>query len=423
MPGYGKRESLSSSWVGWDVSCFPITFRAGECSTSSALDDPIHAIGGDGIIYSPKEDRAMTRQQLEDAKPDELIAYYAPIFIQQRVDSNGQPFPYPREYDEIGEASLRRDENGKYQAVISGQPRLYTLFQRREIDASDHVQLTYTAWYPAHPRMKTIDLEDASIDSCVVRITLDSTNVPLFYETIAAGGFYHKIFIPRWLENSARVQFGAPESGKLYSIERTASGKIDWEVAGLVEELRDQPRRPVFFIRSGDHKVIGMGNRSRLKLPPTAELRKYELTEYTELFNVRVEGTTEKKPFFDINDGSKVYGAERKERYLFSLLGVDMPGQPRRLRSNQDALRPERLGRHDRLFPVLAAPTCGPAATRRRKTACQSERIHEMTVTGRKTSASEAEEWSSLLHARRRTAHCRRRYAGIPDSERGHPDR
>ncbi len=71
----------------------------------SALDDPIHAIGGDGIIYSPKEDRAMTRQQLEDAKPDELIAYYAPIFIQQRVDSNGQPFPYPREYDEIGEAS------------------------------------------------------------------------------------------------------------------------------------------------------------------------------------------------------------------------------------------------------------------------------------------------------------------------------
>ncbi len=177
--------------------------------------------------------------------------------------------------------------------------------------------------------MKTIDLESASIDSCVVRITLDSTNVPLFYETIAAGGFYHKIFIPRWLENSARVQFGAPESGKLYSIERTASGKIDWEVAGLVEELRDQPRRPVFFIRSGDHKVIGMGNRSRLKLPPTAELRKYELTEYTELFNVRVEGTTEKKPFFDINDGSKVYGAERKERYLFSLLGVDSAGQPR----------------------------------------------------------------------------------------------
>ena len=33
---------------------------------------------------------------------------------------------------------------------------------------------------------------------------------------------------------------------------------IDWEVAGIVEELGDQPRRPVVFLKAGEHKVIDL---------------------------------------------------------------------------------------------------------------------------------------------------------------------
>jgi hypothetical protein len=315
--------------VGVGCQVFSDQMTRWKMLDDGALENPIGALGGDAVVFSPKDDHALTREQLEDAKPEELIAYYAPIFIQQHIDSSGQPYPYPKEYDDIGEPSLKKDEKGNYLGIVSGQPKMYWLFQRREIDASDHIQLTYTAWYPAHPRMKTLDLESANVDSIVVRITLDSVNVPLFYETITASGFYHKIFIPRWVENAARVQFGPPEPGKSYSIERQASGKIDWEVAGVVEEIHEQPRRPVFFIRSGDHRIIGMGNQARLKLPPNAQVRQYELKEYHELFAVRVEGSTEKHPFFDQQDGHKVYGAERGQRYVFTVLGMDSAGQPR----------------------------------------------------------------------------------------------
>ena len=34
-------------------------------------------------------------------------------------------------------------------------------------------------------------------------------------------------------------------------------------------------------------------------------------------------------PFFDLGKGGKVWGAERKERFIFGLGGVDAAGQPR----------------------------------------------------------------------------------------------
>jgi hypothetical protein len=193
----------------------------------------------------------------------------------------------------------------------------------------EHVQLTYTAWYPAHPRMKTIDLEEADIDSCVVRVTLDSRNAPLFYETIAACGCFHKVFIEHWLEERTAQTFGSPEKDKKYVVERTVKDSIDWEVAGVVDEPRDQPRRPVVFIKAGDHKVLGMGSAARLRVPKEAEVHPYALADYSELYSVPVAGTHEKAPFFDLGKGGKVWGAERKERFIFSWMGVDDAGHPR----------------------------------------------------------------------------------------------
>ena len=69
--------------------------------------------------------------------------------------------------------------------------------------------------------MKVIDLESADIDSIVLRVTLDSQNAPIFYETIAACGCFHKIFVAKWLEDAAAAAYGPPEKDKKYSIERT----------------------------------------------------------------------------------------------------------------------------------------------------------------------------------------------------------
>jgi hypothetical protein len=295
-----------------------------------ALVDPIQAVGGDGIGLAARgEDIASGRQQLAAASPQEVVAYYAPIFIQQRVNTAAQPHPYPAEYDEIGEARLRRESGGQLKAFVAGPPRVYANYEKRRLGGHDHVQITYTAWYPAHPRLKLIDLEEADIDSCVVRVTPDADNAPLFYETIAACGCFHKVFVERWLEVAASQATGPPERGKRFSVERTVKDAIDWEVAGIVDEPREQPRRPVVFIKAGDHKVIGMGSAARLRVPPSADVRHYELADYADLYSLPVDDSGDRAPFFDVGQGGKVWGAQRKERFLFSWVGVDDAGQPR----------------------------------------------------------------------------------------------
>jgi hypothetical protein len=317
-----------------------------------AMEDPIQAVGGNGVVFSPpEEDKPLSREQLAKASPRDLAAYYSPVFVQQRTDSRMQRFPYPQEYDEIGEARLRREPDGKLKAFVAGEPRVYAIAEKRILGGREHIQLTYTAWYPAHPRMKPIDLEAADIDSCVVRITLDAENAPLFYETIAACGCFHKVFVERWLENAAGKSFGPPLEGKKYAVERAVRDAIDWEVAGVIEEPRDKPRRPVVFLKSGDHKVLGMGSAARLRAPFGSDVRPYQLLDYASLSSVVVEGepsakqavasepaselrlrserSQEKAPFFDMNKGGKVWGAERKEARLLAIFGVDAAGQPR----------------------------------------------------------------------------------------------
>jgi hypothetical protein len=298
----------------------------------AAVEDPLKAVGGDGIVFAPREDKpAWGRARLARASAEELVAYYAPVFIQQRVDTQAQRHPYPPDYDHIGQARLRR-EAGKLKAFVAGPPRVYAIWEKKKIAGHDHVQLPYTAWYPAHPRMKAIDLEEADIDSCVLRVTLDADNAPLLFETIAACGCFHKVFVERWLEDAGAKEFGPAERDKKYSVERSVKGAIDWEVAGLVEEPREAPRRPVVFLKAGDHKVVSMGTAARLRVPRGADVRPYELAEYTELYDLRVDGADEKAPFFDVGKGGKVWGAERrKERFLMNLVGVDNAGHPRAL--------------------------------------------------------------------------------------------
>jgi hypothetical protein len=293
-----------------------------------AMENPVTAVGGDAVVFVPAEDRSPRGDKLGKATPAELVAYYSPIIVQQRVNTAARSHPYPPEFDLVGTAQLKRDAKGELKATVGGDPVVYAIHQPVAIGGREHVQLTYTAWYPAHPKLKTFDLEEADIDSCVLRVTLDERNAPILYETIAACGCFHKAFVEKWVEEAAAGQFGAPEKGKKYSVERTVKGDVDWEVAGLVDEPREQPGRPVLFIKAGDHKVMGLGSTARLRVPTGTgtDTRRYALTDYKDLYSLPVENG-QRAPFFDL--GGKVRGAERKERFLFSLGGVDSAGQPR----------------------------------------------------------------------------------------------
>lgn len=124
-----------------------------------ALDDPIKAVGGSGMVFEPKEaGKPLSRKQLAAAKPETLVAYYSPIFVQQRANGK-QQHPYPPEYDLIGEAHLKHGQGGKLKSYVAGSAKVYAIFKKLPIESHEHVQITYTAWYPAHPKMKAFDVE------------------------------------------------------------------------------------------------------------------------------------------------------------------------------------------------------------------------------------------------------------------------
>lgn len=338
-----RRLSLKVCWLAvllgvTVLGCQTVMNRVSQRLTNwrmldqqEAMNDPIKAVGGDAILFVPgQESKPLSTRQLAEASPETLVSYYAPIFVQQRVDSQAQRFPYPPEYDMIGEAHLSREASGKLKSYVAGAPKTYAIYKKLLIEGHEHVQLTYTAWYPAHPRMKAIDVEEADIDSCVLRITLDAENTPLFYETIAACGCFHKVFVEDWIEESARQLFGGPEKDKKFCVERNVADAINWDVAGVVVEPRDQPRRPVVFLKAGDHRVIGVSSSARLSMPGADRQRLYELTSYADLYAVTVDSSRQQAPFFDMDNGGKVRGGQRRrERFLMSIVGVDDAGRPR----------------------------------------------------------------------------------------------
>jgi hypothetical protein len=75
---------------------------------------------------APNEDaRPLSRKQLAAADPKTLVNYYSPIFVQWRIDTKAQRFPYPPEFDMIGEAHLLREANGKLKSYVAGSSKVY----------------------------------------------------------------------------------------------------------------------------------------------------------------------------------------------------------------------------------------------------------------------------------------------------------
>jgi len=299
----------------------------------SALVDPIGALGGSGEIYTAAETRPqLSGDRLMQATPDELLAFYAPIYVQQYAEVSSEGFHYEHDSDLFGQPFLVGNSRGGMETKIDvSQPSVYSHYDRRQIGSQSHVQLTYTLWYPRHPRTRRIDIEPGVIDSNVVRITLDERNKPLIYETVLACGCYHKVFVEQRLEEASRASFGPPEHGKKYSIEKNISFGFDFEVAGIVETPDDSPAAPVVFISSGEHKVQGLHSSAGLHWPTdTAAVHKYRLADYEELNSVPIAGSQSSGPVFNGLDDQQVYGAERMERFLFMWIGTDDAGHPRR---------------------------------------------------------------------------------------------
>ena len=74
-----------------------------------ALQDPVKAVGGDALVFVPRDpDRPLNRQQLKAATPETLVSYYSPVFVQQRIDTRAQRVSLP--------SRVRHDRRGQIEA-------------------------------------------------------------------------------------------------------------------------------------------------------------------------------------------------------------------------------------------------------------------------------------------------------------------
>ncbi len=330
---------------------------------ATAVYRPIESVGGAGVIYAPPAaHERWSAAQVASATPEQLARYYAPILVQGHLSpQHDEPYRWPPEVDSIGRPFLVRLPNGRLRTEIDvSQPTVYALAERRRLGTHDHVQLTYTVWYPRRPRTKAIDIEAAHIDSGVLRITLDEQNVPLLYETVLACGCYHKAFVEDRVEAAAREYFGPPERGKHFSVEKNVPGRIDWEVAGLVDTPTYEPVGPVVFVSAGEHRVQGLHSANGFRWPENAQaVVPYRLADYRELLSVPIAGTSELGSIFNAADDQQVFGADRLERFIFMWIGTDDAGHPRRndqilLHFDQSAwMDPTNYNRYLRLPPGL----------------------------------------------------------------------
>ena len=298
----------------------------------SALSDPLGAVEGKGRIFTSTASREISSDDVAQATDSELLAFYAPVIVQQYRSASEKGYAYEHEVDLFGSPFLERLPNGKLQTRIdSNQPTVYGIFDRRQIGTRPHVQLTYTVWYRRHPRTKRFDIEPGLVDSGVVRITLDDRNRPLIYETVLACGCYHKVFVEKRVENASQQYFGAPVDDKEYSVGRSIPFQFDFEVAGLVDTPDQSPAPPVVFVGSGDHKVLGLHSSASLNWAQReGAVAGYRLADYDELSALPVahEGTVHS--MFNRANDQQVFGAQRLERFLFAPIGTDDAGHPRR---------------------------------------------------------------------------------------------
>ena len=152
-----RRNSVSRWWpvflvTGILVGCEAISNRLTKWQMldQKAVESPLQAVGGNGMICAPQEVTRDTRTNCE-GRPPRMVDYYAPVFVQQRLNAEQQRYPYPPEFDYIGEAGLRRSQTANLRPK-SAANRLSMRSTKAAARRRGHVQITYTAWYPAHPQ-------------------------------------------------------------------------------------------------------------------------------------------------------------------------------------------------------------------------------------------------------------------------------
>lgn len=281
--------------------------------------------GGPWIdVYDPN--RAMLSawkgESGRQAGEDRLLARYAPIIVQERVDNP----PYEQDTDLIGTVRLEGTVEQSRPTVDIAAPSMYGYWQYCLVDDRPHLQLTYTYWFPRYPKLKFADPEAGLTEGATLRITLDRFDRPAIFETLLNCGCYHRCYPAKRIEEAACKQYGAPQKHKRLCVARPRAGKIDWAVPETVDVSLDRTARPIVFSRAGYHGPAGVTfDRGEMEKRTVLADRAYTLRRYDELERLPVKDGY--ASLFD--EKGLVRGAERLEGFWLMPTGMLSAGQPR----------------------------------------------------------------------------------------------
>jgi len=277
------------------------------------LDVPFEA----AVQYVPTPGSA----SLEPANtPDhwDLLQRFAPVITQEYPAE----VTYPRTTDRIGKVWADHDENIH---IDTDQPSVYAYAREVLMNGHRRIQLTYTHWYPQHPKLKNFDPEAGKIEGVTFRITLNTNQRPAVVETLYNCGCYHRAYPADYLETAARAQFGEPESGKTLVIEHNVPGKIDMIVPKAVH-VPQGPTRPIVRYRAGNHAIVNVAFDTDGHENEVIGKQSYTLLPYEQLERL-VEPDGRVTSMFQ--DNGLVRNAQRIEGIFFTPLGMLSSGQPR----------------------------------------------------------------------------------------------
>jgi len=275
-------------------------------------------------LYSPSSTAVLvgTNPIETTGREDRLLARYAPLIVQERVENTS----YAPEDDEIGTVHLSGRAEQYDVAIDTGEPSVYAYWQYTWVSGVKHVQLTYTYWFPEHPKLKPIDTEVGKIEGATLRVTLDAADRPAIFETVLACGCYHRCYVSDRVEQAACRHYGVPVPGKSFCVEQDVADKIDWIIPETVPLPDESFVHPIIFSRAGYHGIAGLTfNREELDTRHIREQREYTLRSYEELEHLPV-GNGYGSMF---NSSGLVRGASRLEGALLAPTGILSAGQPR----------------------------------------------------------------------------------------------
>ncbi len=222
-----------------------------------------------------------------------LAAAYAPLLEVDQADRN----------DEIGMPTLG---DGNEPRIDVSRPTMFVRVAHTRFEGEPLLQLVYSVWFPARPRVSTIDLLGGRLDGITWRVTIDRDGEPLLYDSMHNCGCYHMFF---------------PAAGL-----RLRPDKATLEEPALVgKQLASRPAgaRVVLRIAAATHYLQ---NVRYTRGPEGSGRRQYTFAPDDRLRTLAGAGNARRSLFRP--DGI-VPGTQRGERYLFWPMGIREPGAMR----------------------------------------------------------------------------------------------